>query len=72
MQARCRNNNANALTALPAVEKFSTADSGKNIIRSVLMLIGAVRHQYTSCWNRPFFLSSPTKLTASSVDRAPN
>src|SRR5262249_55298189 len=29
-------------------------------------------HQYTSSWNLPFFLRSPTKLTASSVERAPN
>jgi len=28
--------------------------------------------QYTSCWNRPFFLSSATNLIASSVERAPN
>src|SRR5450432_3264800 len=30
------------------------------------------RAQYTSCWNRPVFLSSATKRTASSVERAPN
>jgi hypothetical protein len=45
MQGGAANNNANILTTFPAVEKFSTADSTENIIRSDLMLIGAVRYQ---------------------------
>src|ERR1700744_2822729 len=69
-QDKAENNDTNALTESPQSLKFSSVDSSENFIRRYLRKREPA--QYTSCWNRPFFFSSPIKATAASVDLAPN
>src|SRR4051812_20218511 len=53
-QAARENSDADASTGGISKEKFSRTESAENFIRQDLAQFGP--DQYTSCWNRPFFL----------------
>src|SRR6266481_6122199 len=61
-KAMQENSDEDALDDSIRGEKFSAVALAENAIRSGSTQIR--RDQYTSCWNRPFFLSSATKLIA--------